>query len=290
LGLTKHEAQAFYETELDRIERAIRFACRRNGMSAEESEEFHGEAHVRLLADDHAILRALEDREAVGTYLAVVVQRLVLDFRASRWGRWRPSVAARRAGAVAVRLETLVVRDRLSFAEAFALLKQERQVEQSRDELYALLQSFPRRYGHASSREVSLPEDSASGARGPEADLEAAEHGRLEGALGRCLDGLLGELAAEDRLLLRMVFLDGHSVARVARTLGLEQKPLYRRLERIHHGLRAALEREGVDRAGLRGLLERRGVQQLDLREILDRYPSQESAVARAEPPRAEGP
>ena len=72
MGLTKHEAQAFYETELGRIERAIRFACRRNGMSAEESEEFHGEVHLRLLADDHAILRSLEDREAMGTYLAEI--------------------------------------------------------------------------------------------------------------------------------------------------------------------------------------------------------------------------
>ena len=43
-----------------------------------------------------------------------VIQRLFLDARIAKWGKWRPSVSARRLGGVAVLLERLLTRDGLS--------------------------------------------------------------------------------------------------------------------------------------------------------------------------------
>ena len=56
-------------------------------------------------------------------------------------------------------------------------------------------------------------------------------------------------------MIMRMHFADGFSVADVARALGLEQKPLYRRLERLRKLLRTYLEAEGIDGAEVREAL-----------------------------------
>ena len=232
--------------------------------------------HLHLLADDCAVFRTLDDPLAMPAFVAVVIQRLMLDFRARRWGKWRPSVAARRAGDVAIRLETLVVRDRIDFAEAYEILRRNHHVTESRDELYALLQSFPARHGLSSQRAVTLEDVAmASADEPPDAALGEEARARSERVLERCLTTQLGHLEAEDRLVLRMVYLEGRTVATVARALQLDQKGLYRRVERIHGSLRKALESAGVDSDGFRELMESRpGLQHLDLAGILGRYPS----------------
>ncbi len=60
------------------------------------------------------------------------------------------------------------------------------------------------------------------------------------------LEGALGKLDAEDRVILRMRFEDGFTVADVARALDLRQKPLYRRVEGLLRRLRRELEGRGM--------------------------------------------
>ena len=55
-------------------------------------------------------------------------------------------------------------------------------------------------------------------------------------------------LPPDERIITRMRFWDDISVADIARTLGIEQKPLYRKIESIKAGLRACLEARGIDR------------------------------------------
>jgi hypothetical protein len=45
------------------------------------------------------------------------------------------------------------------------------------------------------------------------------------------------------------------SVAQISRIRGIEQKPLYRRLEKIYKELRKAIEREGVRRQDVEEVL-----------------------------------
>jgi RNA polymerase sigma factor for flagellar operon FliA len=66
--------------------------------------------------------------------------------------------------------------------------------------------------------------------------------------LDELLHSLVASLPAEDALIMRMRFWSEMSVADIARTLRVEQKPLYRRLDGIQAKLRAALESRGVDR------------------------------------------
>lgn len=67
---------------------------------------------------------------------------------------------------------------------------------------------------------------------------------------------VLEQLAPEDRIIVKMHFADGRTLAEVARALHLEQKQIYRRLERLRMLLRQSLEAEGVRGAAARRVLE----------------------------------
>jgi RNA polymerase sigma factor for flagellar operon FliA len=83
-------------------------------------------------------------------------------------------------------------------------------------------------------------------------EREAVERGDL---VTRRLAGALAALAPQDGLILKLRFDDGFTVGQIARVLRLEEKPLYRRLERILGGLRERLESEGVAAAEVAELL-----------------------------------
>jgi DNA-directed RNA polymerase specialized sigma24 family protein len=53
-------------------------------------------------------------------------------------------------------------------------------------------------------------------------------------------------LEPEDRMAVRMRFWDGLKIAEIAHGLGREPRWLYKRIDRVMHGLRSALEAEGV--------------------------------------------
>jgi DNA-directed RNA polymerase specialized sigma24 family protein len=88
-----------------------------------------------------------------------------------------------------------------------------------------------------------------------DAQVEEGEHDLAVARARQSLDAALATLGAEDRLMVSMRFLDGHSVADIARTFRVEQKPLYRRLERSLSALKRGLEASGITGATVRDLV-----------------------------------
>jgi RNA polymerase sigma factor for flagellar operon FliA len=91
-----------------------------------------------------------------------------------------------------------------------------------------------------------------SRAEDPAADAEAAAH---RGQVLAVLERAMAQLDPEDRMIARMHVQDGYTLADVARALGLEPKPLYRRLHRIFKWLRGYLEANGVGRSDVQDVL-----------------------------------
>lgn len=67
------------------------------------------------------------------------------------------------------------------------------------------------------------------------------------------LEEAVAALSPEDQLIVKMQA-DGASISAIARTLHLEQKPLYRRLQRIYASLRSTLKSKGVRAEDLAGM------------------------------------
>lgn len=234
--------------------------ARRHRLSAEDAADFASLVRVKLLEHDSAILRKFAGRSSARTYLTTVIQRIFLDDRNSRWGKWRPSAEARRAGPIALLLERLISRDGLTLDEACSTLQITHGVQMSRADLDALYARLPVRTQRRLVTDDGVAETLAAPVDpAPPARFETEE--RRQHDLERALGEAIAAVPAEDRLVLRLRFDQALTVAAIARITGIDQRLLYRRIEHLLGGLRAALERAGFDSRETSQLLERPDVE-----------------------------
>ena len=234
--------EQIFLSELELIERVISWVCMRRCLHGADAEDFASTVKLRFIENDYEILGRFEGRSSLKTYLVAVVNHLYLDFQTQRYGKWRPSAEARRLGPVALRLESLLYRDGLTFEEACGVLLTNFRVGEGRDALYEMSGRLPRRTDRRPhpDGDVDPPEP-----RGPSA-LEQAERKAVADKTFVSLRRALARLDPRDQIILRMHVEQGLSVADVARALGEEQKALYRKRDALFKKLRRDLEAEGV--------------------------------------------
>jgi RNA polymerase sigma factor (sigma-70 family) len=95
-----------------------------------------------------------------------------------------------------------------------------------------------------------------------ESRIEDGERARVEERLRELLAPLLQSLPAEDRLLLKLHYWEGLSMAAIAPILGRPQRELYSVRDKCLKKLRRNLEKAGLSPEQVRGLL---GCSHLDL-------------------------
>ena len=123
---------------------------------------------------------------------------------------------------------------------------------ESRDTLYLVSLKLPLRSQHqAASSDGREPIDPASAS----SPVEQAERQALARRICLVLRRVIAALPARDRILMRLHFERGLSIADVARSLGEDQKALYRRRDALLKQLRAELEAEGIRREDVGELL-----------------------------------
>lgn len=255
--LDRHAAEALFLKHLDWIDKVASMACANHGVWGDDTEDFTGWVRMKLLEDDYAVLRRFRGDAEPKTYLASVVVRHFFTYYRAERGRWRPSVAAERMGAPAVDVETLVVRDGLTVAQAGEILRTSGRTTLSDIELARLLAKLPKRGPlRPEVREPETGMDATAGAWRADAGVDAAEAASRRAQVIKALGAALEQLEPEEKLIMQLHYGQGFSVADVARTLKLEQKPLYRRIERLRIRLRALLESAGLGGDDVRGLLD----------------------------------
>jgi RNA polymerase sigma factor (sigma-70 family) len=242
--------EAVFLAALPVIDRIISILGRRHGLADDDLEEFSSWVRTRMIEGEYVVFRKFGSRSSLDTYLSVVLANLLKDYRNSRWGRWRPSAMARRLGAVAIRLETMLYRDGASVLEAAQVFKGNGIAE---EEIRSLASRIPVR---VRTREVAIDAGVEATPAAVPADAQAEADADTTDSVVRAA---IAELPAEDQIIVRMRFWDDFSVADIARTLGVEQKPLYRRLEAIQARLGLLLVARGVDRARVAAMLVREG-------------------------------
>lgn len=228
------------------IDRVSAIMARRQGLDLDEAADLASWVRLRLLEDDYAILRKFRSESAIGTYLTVVIAMLARDYSVQQRGRWRPSAAAVRFGPIAVRLETLMHRKGYRFEEAAQLLRTSGETTLTDNQLAGVVAKLPRREALRPKRTGEEPLVSiASG----ESSDGAVIQNEIEGERARVhalMQAWIANQSTEERLMLQMRFWQGMSVADIARALRVEQKPLYRQLDRLLARLRIALGEHGV--------------------------------------------
>jgi RNA polymerase sigma factor (sigma-70 family) len=238
---------------LDLVNQIVRTVGRRRHLSSLEIEDLGSFVHLRLVADDYAILRKFQHRSSLWTYLAAVIERLSLDFCTEKWGRWRPSVVAERLGPAAVVLERLIHRDAHTLDEALEIVRTNHDLGLSEGRLRDLWQQLPVRVrtSHVGEEAADLlPSDDSS-----ESGIEDADRReiikRLQGALATALN----QLSAQDRVAIALRFDQDLSLAQIAGLTGSSVATLHRRLDKSVKQLRSALSLAGFDPREVAGLI-----------------------------------
>ncbi len=233
---------------------------RRRGLVGADAEDFASLVRARFVESNYSPLAQFRGDSSMETYLAVVIRSWLNDVLIARDGRWRPSAVALRLGPVAVHLERLLSKGHRSVDEAIAELVSGADHPYTERELREIARQLPRRQPLrmvrvATDQAAELPAPSSTTA---DAALDGVEQAVERERVTGILRAALSVLSPEDRMIVTMRFLDGKSVAEIARVLQLEQKPLYRRLERSLTTLRRHLEHQGVSPDIVRKIVEAR--------------------------------
>lgn len=244
-----------YLQNLRTIERIARFVAQKHRLNPDEAAEFTQEVRVHLLEDDYAVFRKFEGRSTLSTYLHTVIPRFYSQWRVKQWGKWRPSAEAKRLGRKAIELERLLTRDGYTFEEAVRELTTPAGSQYTIAELEAIHLRLPPRVPRPMPvSDELLPESVAANGEADEL-VEAQDRERVARRTATTLGTLFQECGAEDRLILKMRFWDERKVPDIARTLNLDQKKLYKRIDKLCHTLRRGLEKAGVSKSDVADLL-----------------------------------
>lgn len=243
------DAEAMEELLLECLpiaERVTAWVSRRQGFRDDEAEELGSRVRLKLIENDYYVLRRFEGQSRLRTYLTTVVMNLARDLRIGKWGKWRPSAVALRTGPEAVQLETLIYRDGRSTEEAVETLASRQRDAGAVDRLTRLAEELPERI----QRQIVGPEglERIPAPEAADSRVRDAERRRILSIAKDALFRALAEFDVEDRLILQLFFVDGLTLAAIARGLALDQKPLYRRKEKLVGRLHRSLEEvEGLD-------------------------------------------
>jgi RNA polymerase sigma factor (sigma-70 family) len=207
-------------------------------LSPDDALDFGQTVHVRLLERDYDVFRLFSGRCSLKTYLTTVVRRMLIDWRRSLHGKWRPSAAARRLGDHAVLLDRLIHRDNHPPDEAVRIVLALRGAP-AEGELIRLADLLPPRMPRRMTSVESADEVAWRNFDDPIEQLEAR---RLATHRRERLRTAVRQLALEDRRLLDLRYRQCRPMPEIARSLGTDAKALYRRCDRVLRSLRDSLE------------------------------------------------
>jgi RNA polymerase sigma factor (sigma-70 family) len=246
-------AEQLFLDSLPLIDRLARATARKSALSDADVADFVSTVKVKLLENDYAVLHKFRGTSSLATYLTAVIHRLFLDERIATWGKWHASAAAVRLGATAVALERLLHRDGRSMHEAASALVAEnpKLSVAAIEELAAQLPPRPPR-----RRMVLLEEADSVASTASEPPAATTQSSATISAVVR---SFLGSRSPRERLLLQLHFESGMSVADIARSLGEDQKQLYRTKENLLDQLRTRLESRGISRSQAAEVVADRG-------------------------------
>lgn len=236
------------------VERLIASTCRRRGLLDADGDIFASMVKVKLFENDCEIVRRFRGESKFSTYLNIIVQNTFTDFCVKRMGKWHASAAATRGGPLALELERLVYRDGCPPDEAISRLMTSHP-EVARAKFVELLKTLPprqRRFVTVSmdAMELELPDDA-----GADILVVTREYTTLSERAAVVVRDFLREVDDTDRLMLQFHFESDMQLSQIARILGIEQKPLYRRREQLLRDLKKELIAAGITSAEVAELI-----------------------------------
>ncbi|MGC2424656.1 MAG: sigma-70 family RNA polymerase sigma factor [Nitrospirota bacterium] len=220
-----------------------------------------------ISADNYRVLREYKGKASLRRYLEVVICNKVVDIYRQKEGRSRASEEARKMGAAGVRLYELVNKKGLPIEEAHSVMSREAAFTGGIETLREMADRISSKMT-ASHSEVSFgtipsygqdpecghacfnPLKGDSGqmaitdeAPGPErAFLEKEKETRMAAVMRE----LVQSLSTDERLMVRLKYIEGRSVNEISRAIGYTEKAIYKKMDRMLQKCRKMLLKKGI--------------------------------------------
>ena len=279
---------AYWQKQLYNHNQYIESLSRKRFHYLVTAEEAYAYVMEKLEADDYRRIRAFSgQRASFRTFLTTVVNRLLIDFRKKKYGdSAKPPKWIAACGGQYIQIFEMVCKERCPVSQTVDTICDEYQYSRYQDKIHKrncaleverIATEIITRI--RSCREIAcesdLPIDSIPEPQLPrktEDDLILTEKEAIMKAIfdivlnpnacpaasptALALDQFRStlELSPEDRILLKTVYLDGYSVSKAARALGLEKRP-HKRHNTLLAKVRSAFKATGIESI-IRSLLE----------------------------------
>lgn len=248
------DAAGYYADHLKQINEAIGIICRKHGMTRDEEKDFAQHVHLQLIENDYKKLRAYKGSSSLKTYLHTVISRIFID---QVRVKWHPSAEAKRMGETAVKLEKLIYRNQYAVHEACQILAVNPSTAIDENAAYAMLGRLhlktPRliKIDDSEERLRSFPDPAPD----PETRIAQKQLHQKKQEMIAIIGDIIPSLSGEDKLLIRLLFIDGHRISEIARLLGQEDRKLYKRTQSILQKMREAMADAGIAESDIREVL-----------------------------------
>ena len=236
------------------VERLVAATCHRLALTGADADLLESLVKIKLFENDCEIVRAFRNECKFSTYLNVIILRTHANICVHRFGKWHPSAAAKRCGPAGVLLERLIYRDGCPAEEAMGKVAAIHRIV-PRSELNAMLMRIPIRQPRPSTVSIEAVEQSLHDKTTADGLLVEHEKRALSERAAAITFEFFAKLDQDDRLMLQFQFRSNLSLAKIARMLQKETKPLYRRREQLLRDLRRKLTAAGITDLDVEDLL-----------------------------------
>jgi len=218
----------------------IEAVCQRQFSAENDRDECYVFVIDSLKADNFKRLRAFKGKSQLSTYLYALINSLVIDFRRTRYGRRRVPAAVSKLGAWAEAVYRLVCWQKFSFDDAYDFLRVDglyassysrfmQEIEAIRDAPCRENPTF-KSIDEPGGDAVQSADD--SDANPLESLIRALDREKRIMAL-RVIRATTEELAAADRILIRLVFGSDQPLSAAAKILDLSASAARKRLQTL---------------------------------------------------------
>jgi RNA polymerase sigma factor for flagellar operon FliA len=252
------DAAAYYKDHLKQIKEVISIICRKHSMRADEEKDFAQQVHLQLIENDYRILRSYKGNSSLNTYLHTVISRIFIDQVRIKW---HPSAEAKRIGETAIELEKLIYRNQYSVHEACQILAANPSTAIDENAAHDLLGRL-----HVKTPRLNKVDDSEERlsilpdpAPDPETRIVHKQFMRKRQQMIAIIGNIIPSLSSEDKLLIKLLFLSGHRISKIARLLGKDDHQLYKKTQSILQTMREAVADAGIVESDIREILAATG-------------------------------
>jgi RNA polymerase sigma factor (sigma-70 family) len=218
-----------------------------------------------LQKDNYRVLKEFKGNSRLTTYITAIISRQAIDSIRKKLGRDREKDRAKELGEIGILIYQRIIKDGYPIADAFNELRESHGFTGTREQLEEMIRKIKGKNPGPHLPGTSQPLNGSSVVKNgktinedeyvvpdtksdPQVILIETQRKRK---MHEIIRTIITDLNGEERLLLRMRFPTGEdekprSVEQVSKVLGITQKAVYKRIDRLLKKCRNTLDREGV--------------------------------------------